>query len=140
MSEKWHGTTGGYSNHRCRCDDCRQAWNKSCRERKKRIRAEYVFNPDDEHGFARTYQRGCKCAACLAAHARESRTYQARKEQPPKGQRCEICGDLPKRIVWDHDHATNQFRGWLCIRCNQALGLVYDRTDILERMEGYLRG
>lgn len=23
--ERWHGTPGGYSNHKCRCDDCRQA-------------------------------------------------------------------------------------------------------------------
>lgn len=23
---KWHGTAGGYSNHRCRCAECRRAW------------------------------------------------------------------------------------------------------------------
>ena len=26
MTEPRHGTPGGYTNHRCRCDDCRRAW------------------------------------------------------------------------------------------------------------------
>jgi hypothetical protein len=21
-----HGTAGGYTNHKCKCDDCREAW------------------------------------------------------------------------------------------------------------------
>ena len=25
MKEKWHGTPGGYTNHRCRCAACREA-------------------------------------------------------------------------------------------------------------------
>jgi hypothetical protein len=24
--EHWHGTPNGYSNYRCRCDECRAAW------------------------------------------------------------------------------------------------------------------
>lgn len=24
--EKWHGTAGGYTNHKCRCDACTAAW------------------------------------------------------------------------------------------------------------------
>jgi hypothetical protein len=23
---RWHGTAGGYTNHRCRCRDCTEAW------------------------------------------------------------------------------------------------------------------
>lgn len=34
---------------------------------------------------------------------------------------CEICGKV-KRLYLDHDHETKQPRGWLCARCNQALG------------------
>ena len=26
MSETWHGTAGGYTNHRCRCPECRTSW------------------------------------------------------------------------------------------------------------------
>jgi hypothetical protein len=43
----------------------------------------------------------------------------------PPGERrtgpCEICGKVKKLYV-DHSHLTGKFRGWLCHRCNQALG------------------
>src|SRR5271165_7010280 len=32
---KWHGTTDGYSNHDCRCDDCRTAWAAYTRKRRR---------------------------------------------------------------------------------------------------------
>jgi hypothetical protein len=31
-AEKWHGTLGGYNNHRCRCEHCRAAATKYQRE------------------------------------------------------------------------------------------------------------
>ena len=42
-AEKWHGTPGGYTNHDCRCGECRSAWasyNKAYRHRvRERIAA-----------------------------------------------------------------------------------------------------
>lgn len=44
MREGWHGTAGGYNNHRCRCHRCREAWRVyhlpygRRHERKKRAR------------------------------------------------------------------------------------------------------
>jgi hypothetical protein len=35
-SEPWHGTVGGYSNHRCRCDLCRAAASEYKRQYLKR--------------------------------------------------------------------------------------------------------
>ena len=29
MSNIPHGTAGGYSNHRCRCEQCRKAWREA---------------------------------------------------------------------------------------------------------------
>lgn len=26
MTETWHGTAGGYTNHRCRCPECKAEW------------------------------------------------------------------------------------------------------------------
>lgn len=41
---------------------------------------------------------------------------------------CECCGKIdPTGVVClDHDHVTNVFRGWLCKRCNTAIGLLGD--------------
>ena len=50
---------------------------------------------------------------------------------------CDLCNNpisLFKRQIWlDHDHKTGQFRGWLCPRCNIALGWFENRrSKILE--------
>lgn len=37
--DKRHGTTGGYTNHGCRCNACRDAWNDA--QRKRRMNPEY---------------------------------------------------------------------------------------------------
>jgi hypothetical protein len=43
------------------------------------------------------------------------------------------------RVYCDHDHATGQFRGWLCNRCNTRLGGL-DDPEWLERALNYLKG
>jgi len=50
---------------------------------------------------------------------------------------CEICleeGD----IHFDHDHKTGEFRGWICERCNFAIGHARDNPFILIRLIGYI--
>lgn len=51
---------------------------------------------------------------------------------------CEICGGTT-RIAYDHCHKTGIFRGWLCMKCNTALGLVKDDIILLEKMIDYLK-
>src|ERR1700728_3862173 len=60
------------------------------------------------------------------AHELE-RMYGKIRPEPPN---CEACG-IPRSAMKnglhaDHDHATMLFRGWLCIRCNLALGYAKD--------------
>lgn len=56
---------------------------------------------------------------------------------------CEIFGaltsELKYRLSFDHDHNTGRFRGWICTRCNIALGLVKDNIGLLEAMIKYLK-
>ncbi len=39
----------------------------------------------------------------------------------------------------DHDHASGQIRGFLCIDCNHGLGKLRDSADLLLRALVYLR-
>lgn len=52
---------------------------------------------------------------------------------------CDICGDGNNNIVFDHDHSSGQFRGWICHPCNASLGYVRDNIATLERMIQYLQ-
>lgn len=63
---------------------------------------------------------------------------------------CAICGKREKHINWrsgrpqnlavDHDHKTNEVRGLLCQKCNQAIGLFGDSIENLNRAIDYLKG
>ena len=78
------------------------------------------------------------CKICNNLNARNrKRLRQLHKE--PEDSRCECCGEV-KKLVLDHDHQTQAFRGWLCGDCNMALGKLGDDTqgvlnalDYLER-------
>ena len=42
--------------------------------------------------------------------------------------------------VLDHCHEKETFRGWLCHKCNRALGGFDDNVDTLKRAMSYLQG
>lgn len=60
-----------------------------------------------------------------------------------KPQQCEVCGGLG-RICFDHTHSVSKeytkenFRGWICVRCNSTLGFVKDSPELLIRLADYL--
>lgn len=47
-----------------------------------------------------------------------------------------------KKSVWvaDHNHETEEFRGWLCHKCNLGLGNLGDDADRCKRAMEYLNG
>jgi hypothetical protein len=51
---------------------------------------------------------------------------------------CPICEQHSDKLVYDHDHVTGKFRGWICHNCNLVLGKVKDNSIILRRMILYL--
>jgi len=91
--EPWkHGTSGGYSNHHCRCDLCRAAWAVACKKTKQgtcgscggTLFNKYVSTlcrncweekrPRWRHGTESGYNAGCKCSECRkAANAARNR-------------------------------------------------------------------
>jgi hypothetical protein len=69
---------------------------------------------------------------------------------PMSGHNCPICdkgidkvlrsGPATSNTPWvlDHCHDTGTFRGWLCHKCNRALGGLDDDIDTLKRAIKYL--
>ncbi len=57
----------------------------------------------------------------------------------PKPDACELCSVTGRQMHLDHDHATGRFRGWLCNRCNMAMGVLGDTIEGLQRGIDYLR-
>lgn len=51
---------------------------------------------------------------------------------------CEMCGVMPKRLVVDHDHDTDEVRGLICDRCNHFLGMIETKPSITSQAETYL--
>lgn len=51
---------------------------------------------------------------------------------------CEICQEEDLLVV-DHNHTTNQVRGFICSACNSALGYTREQSKILEAMIKYIR-
>ena len=45
---------------------------------------------------------------------------------PTKNDKCEFCG-CTEKLVFDHDHKKETFRGWLCDPCNRAYGTLESR-------------
>lgn len=62
---------------------------------------------------------------------------QKRHAMKYKTKKCKTCGKFGKTVL-DHCHATGRVRGWLCDRCNLALGHVYDNIHTLRNLITYL--
>jgi hypothetical protein len=55
----------------------------------------------------------------------------------PEGTKCELC-NTTKKLVFDHDHEKNIFRGWLCDPCNRSMGVLGDDANSLLKTVAYL--
>lgn len=90
---------------------------------------------------------------CRKCNNELSKVRQKLKEQYglPQGEyHCPICLNDEETVkgkgntkngswVIDHCHETEKFRGWLCHKCNRALGGFDDSEETLERAIEYLR-
>lgn len=76
----------------------------------------------------------------------ERKTYTHRKAQGcinPRHERksgpCESCKVFQDPLYADHCHTTGLSRGWLCVKCNLALGYVDDDIEKLKNLITYLK-
>lgn len=57
--------------------------------------------------------------------------------KPPEGSCCAVCKATDK-LVFDHDHEREVFRGYLCNPCNRSMGVLGDSVESLLRYVNYL--
>ena len=94
------------------CAECRRKHHRTVSELRK-----YIAPPDENY----------KCPVCLTT-----------KEDRSKLMDNTMRGHSNSTWVLDHNHATGKFRGWLCNKCNSALGWLSDDVIILRRAVEYL--
>lgn len=81
---------------------------------------------------------GNQCKAC--ERDTKKLIYQLKKLHPkPKDGKCQACGDVPDVLHLDHDHATGEFRGYVCEGCNHSMGKSNDDPEKLIKQAEYLR-
>lgn len=129
-------------------------YNKQYLQDHKEQYAEYARRRDPEAKAAYMKQYYAANKEKLKDYGREWYRKFAKEKQPtiealagrPRPDACEVCGGtnyagngrLGVKTVFDHDHQTGKFRGWLCDACNTALGLLKDNPDTLRKLADYL--
>lgn len=70
LAEPWHGTLGGYRNHKCRCVPCTEANRLYQADHRLRL----ALRPVPVHGTENAYSNYlCRCTLCRAAHTAGAR-------------------------------------------------------------------
>ena len=92
-----------------------------------------------------------ECRKCNQELTKVRQELRKKHEYPPEDHRCPVCNGNAEEVkgkgntrngpwVLDHCHETQRFRGWLCHKCNRALGGFDDSKEILQRAINYLKG
>ena len=88
-----------------------------------------------------------RCRACAALDRRRQHDeLEAQRRLFVTRTVCDIClqperqrrAGVLRLLNKDHDHRTGEWRGLLCSRCNQAVGLFADNPALLRRAADYL--
>jgi hypothetical protein len=89
------------------------------------------------------YRSECKKCRRVGGKAHSSAAKKLMEQsgikRPPIGTPCDNCGKMDQKLIFDHCHETEKFRGWLCYQCNTAIGNLGDNLDGLMRAVKYLQ-
>ena len=81
--------------------------------------------------------RDSKCKSC-SKHS-NAVIAKLRLTAPPQKGICECCGRANDRLVLDHCHDKEIFRGWLCPPCNLGIGVLGDNLQGIKNAKFYLQ-
>ena len=68
------------------------------------------------------------CKSCNSSQVQFVK-FLRKKHKHEKTDTCDCCGATNKKLVLDHCHATNKFRGWVCYNCNTGLAQLGDNKE-----------
>jgi hypothetical protein len=106
-----------------------------------------TLNNFSKHSGSNYFRPECK--KCNNELGKIRKNLKTRYGDPPDGYKCPICNRSEEECsgegglrnggwVIDHCHAENVFRGWLCHKCNRAIGCFDDNIERLEKAIEYL--
>lgn len=81
MTANDHGAASTYTNHKCRCEECRRDWARLVREGKRRRLLEGIPDDDPRHGTEYCYQNYCRKECCRKAHREYGHDLARRKRE-----------------------------------------------------------
>ena len=70
---------------------------------------------------------GTQCKPCVNDNDKVVCTLKKKHPKAEAGGRCYACNKETDKLVLDHDHETDEFRGWACHSCNHRLALPYSK-------------
>jgi hypothetical protein len=145
--DEFYGEKDGRDGKRPECKACtaarRKAWYQQNRTREiARVKAWQQANPERLKAW-REKNRNRRLEQLREIHLRNKfgltpQEYDRILEA--QGGVCALCERPPTpgiSLHVDHDHATGEIRGLLCMRCNNALGLFGEDPDVLKRAARY---
>ena len=119
------------------CSKCKQVCFLTC----------FNGNTSGRDGFTKDgyRHRRPECSVCTKAAgqgmqiAKKIAKKQGIPYKAPEGTCCAICKKFNKRMVFDHCHQKETFRGYLCDPCNRSMGVLGDNIEGLLRCINYLQ-
>lgn len=125
----------------CWCKTCTTEYSRrsECKKAGAARWAQYVADPRNrEHERRRSLRRyhqnprHVKDLILQRLHGISLRKFERTKK-------CILCRRKVRRLVADHNHKTNKYRGALCVTCNLFLGWLEKFPAMLRRIRPYLR-
>ena len=78
------------------------------------------------------------CRECKRQLTRVRKILLDENPRPGENTPCACCGKV-KKLHLDHDHSTDEFRGFICQSCNHGLGHLGDNIEGIRRALAYLQ-
>jgi len=95
---------------------------------------------DFKKGDGAHRSRRNRCKKCMRKS--DSVALKLRKEYLSKygfvPETCACCGTKSSKLVCDHNHTTESFRGFICHNCNRGIGLLGDNLEGIVNAQRYL--